>query len=84
MFITQSNIYYISIYQFRLPTVFNYLDLIIYLTITSWRYIIKYKTLLKSLKKSTKEYKNILKYKKAIKAYKVKPIKYLKAVKTLI
>ena len=68
--------YYISIHQSRLPTASNYLDLIVYLIITSWRYIIKYKTPLKSLRKSTGEYKDILKYKKSngslwSKAYKI-------------
>ena len=48
-----------------MPTASNYLDLIVYLTITGWRHIIRYKTLLKSLKKSTREYKDILKYKKS-------------------
>ena len=67
-----------------MPTASNYLDLIIYLIITGWRYIIRYKTLLKSLKKSTGEYKDILKYKKSIGAYKAKPIKGSKVVKTLI
>ena len=48
-------------------------------------YMIRYKTLLESLRKSTREYKDILKYKKkAIKAYKAKPIKCLRAVKTLV
>ena len=67
-----------------MPIASNYLDLIVYLTITSWEYIIRYKTPLKSLRKSTKEYKDILKYKKAMEAYKVKPTKYSKAVKTLV
>ena len=47
---------------------FNYLDLIIYLIITSWRYIIGYKTPPESPKKSTGEYKDILKYKKSNKS----------------
>ena len=46
----------------------NYLDLIVYLIITGKRYIIKYGTLLKNLKKSIKEYKDILKYKKSNKS----------------
>ena len=46
----------------------NYLNLIVYLIITSWRHIIRYRTLLESLKKSTKEYKDILKYKRSNKS----------------
>ena len=51
-----------------MPIAFNYLDLIIYLIIISWRYIIRYKTPLKSLSKSIKEYKDILKYKTPLKS----------------
>jgi len=45
-----------------LPIGFDFLNLIIYLIITGWNYIISYGTLPKSLKKSIKEYKDILKY----------------------
>ena len=67
-----------------MPIVFNYLDLIVYLIITGWRYIIKYKILLESLRKSIREYKDILKYRKSVKAYKIKPTGYLRVVKTLV
>ena len=59
----------------------NYLDLIVYLTITGWGYIIGYKTPLKNLRKSTKEYKDILKYKKSNKSLQSKAYKILKSSK---
>ena len=59
----------------------NYLDLIVYLTITGQRHLIKYRTPLENLRKSTKEYKNILKYKKNNKSLQSKAYRMLKSSK---
>ena len=63
---------------------FNYLGLIVYLIITNLGHIISYRILLKSLKISTKEYKDTFRNKIIIKIYKVKPAKYLKIIETLV
>ena len=59
----------------------NYLDLIIYLIITGYKHIIRYKTLLKSLRKSTGEYKDILKYKRSNGSLQSKAYRILKSSK---
>ena len=64
-----------------MPTASNYLNLIVYLTITSWEHIIRYKTPLKSLRKSTREYKDILKYKKNNGSLQSKAYRILKSSK---
>ena len=59
----------------------NFLDLIVYLTITGRNYIINYGTLLESLTKSTREYKDILKNKKSNGSLQSKVCKMLKSSK---
>ena len=58
---------------------FNYLGLIVYLIITSLDSIINYRTLLESLRISTKEYKGTLRYRRSNRSIRSKAYKILRS-----